>query len=160
MDSFHKSSSSVPILNLCKVNHRQLKASVSLCLLSTTVRSPTMGSLFSSSSLSSSSHTNHHHHYDHNYHHYHHHPHHPHLLLIIIITPLTGPETDPGVSGPPIKGLKEVTESATPNPLFYPNSYLAELQSDPLSLFFITRAWLDSLPPVINNCPNSETWAS
>ena len=49
---------------------------------------------------------------------------------LLLVTPLTGPETDPGVSGPPINCLKEVTESATLNPLCYPNSYLSELQPE------------------------------
>ena len=43
------------------------------------------------------------------------------------VTLLSGYETDPGVSGSPASCLKEVTESATPNPLCYPNSYWAEL---------------------------------
>ena len=109
----------------------------------------------------------HHHHHDHNNHHDHdhhhnhhsrHHNHHHHLFLLLhLVTPLTGPETDPGVSGPPINCLIELIESATLNPLCYPNSYFAELQSDPLSLLFTAGAWLDSLPQVINNCPNSES---
>ena len=52
------------------------------------------------------------------------------LLLLLLVTPLTGPETDPGVSGPPINCLDEVIESATLNPLCYPNSYLSELQPE------------------------------
>ena len=79
------------------------------------------------------------------------------LFIFFLETPLTGPETDPGVSGTPINCLREVIESATLNPLCYPNSYLAELQSDPLSLLFAAGVWLDSLPQVINNCPNSES---
>ena len=55
--------------------------------------------------------------------------HHRHLLLLLLlVTPLAGPEIDPGVSGPPINCLKEVIESATLNPFCYPNSYLSELQ--------------------------------
>ena len=90
------------------------------------------------------------------YHHHHHYRRHL-LLLLLLVTSLTGPETDPGVSGPPINCLKEVTESATLNTLCYPNNYLAELQSEPQSLLFTAGAWLDSLPQVINNCPNSES---
>ena len=39
----HRSSTSAPILNLCEINHYQLRGSVSLCPLATTWRSPTMG---------------------------------------------------------------------------------------------------------------------
>ena len=52
------------------------------------------------------------------------------ILLLLLVTPLTGPETDPGVSGPPINCLKEVIESAKLNPLCHPNSYLSELQPE------------------------------
>ena len=70
---------------------------------------------------------------------------------------LMGPETGPGVSGLPVNCIKEVDELATLNELCYPNSYLAELQPDPLSLLFTAMAWLDSLLQVINNYPNSES---
>ena len=43
------------------------------------------------------------------------------------VAPLLGYGTDPGVSVLPASCLKEVTESATLNPLCYPNSYWAEL---------------------------------
>ena len=39
----HRSSISAPILNLCEVNRYELKGRVSLCLLATTRRSPTIG---------------------------------------------------------------------------------------------------------------------
>ena len=94
-----------------------------------------------------------HNHHQQQRHHHHHHL----LLLLLLVTPLTGPEIDPGISGPPINCVKEMIESATLNPLCYPNSYLAELQFDPLSLLFTAGAWLDSLPQVINNRPNSES---
>ena len=71
--------------------------------------------------------------------------------------PNTGSRTDPEVSVSPANCLKEVIESATLNPLCYPNSYWAELQCEPLSLLSTEGAWLDSLPQVINICPNSES---
>ena len=67
------------------------------------------------------------------------------------------PETDPGVSGQPVYFLKEVMKSATLNPLCYPNSYLAELGADLMSLLFTTGIWLESLPQIISNCSNSES---
>ena len=101
----------------------------------------------------------HHHHHHHYHHHHHHHHHHNHLLLflLLLVTPLIGPETDSGVSGLPISCLKDMIESATLNPVCYPNSYLVELQSDPQSLLFTAGGRLDSLPHVINNCSNSES---
>ena len=57
-----------------------------------------------------------------------------HKIIIIIffffffpVAPLSGYGTDPGVSVSPASCLKEVIESATLNPLCYPNSYWAEL---------------------------------
>ena len=38
-----------------------------------------------------------------------------------------------------------------------PNSYCSEMRCETLSLFFTEAAWLDSLPQVINFCPNSES---
>ena len=68
-----------------------------------------------------------------------------------------GIRPDTGVSGSPADCLKEVIESATLNPLCYPNSYWAEMQHKLLILLFIEGAWLDSLPQVINIWPNSES---
>ena len=101
-----------------------------------------------------------HHRYRHLCHHHHprHHHHHHHLCLLLLVMPLTGPETDPGVSGLLFNCLKEVIELATLNPLCYPNSYLAELQSDPLSLLFTAGAWLlvchksSTTAPILNLC--------
>ena len=39
----HMLPTSAPILNLCEINHYQLRGSISLCPLTTTRRSPTMG---------------------------------------------------------------------------------------------------------------------
>ena len=61
----HYSSTPAPILNLCEMNHYQLKGRVSLCPLTTTRRSPTVG-----------------HHHPHHYHYYHYHYHHHHFFKI------------------------------------------------------------------------------
>ena len=78
----------------------------------------------------------------------------PSFFFIPLVTPLMETETGPGVSGPRVNCLKEVAESPTLSPLGCPNSYLAELQSDPMSLLFTAETWLDSLPQVISNCPS------
>ena len=68
-----------------------------------------------------------------------------------------GSRTDNGTSGLAANCLKEVNELAAFNPLCYPSCYWAELQPKQLSLLFTDGAWLDSLPQVIDMCPNSES---
>ena len=97
----HKSSTTAPILNLCRMTRYQLKGSVFLCPPTTTRRSPTMSGSSSSSSSS----------------------------FFLSRTPLTGPRLTLG-SVLPSSCLEEVIESATLNPLCFPNSYLSELQPE------------------------------
>ena len=51
-------------------------------------------------------------------------PQHHHHLLLLPISPQKGPRTDPGVSLSPVICVKEMTESATLNPLCYPQQLL------------------------------------
>ena len=67
--------------------------------------------------------------HEHHHHHYHHHHHHHHLLLLLLFLLFLSPcgiRPDPGVNGSLLIVFKEVIESATLNPLCYPNSYWAE----------------------------------
>ena len=105
---------------MCQIHQHHHQQAVSLC-----ARSPTRGGPQLQASRLCYQHHHHHHHHHLHHHHHHHHYHHQSFSC----TPLTGPRlTLRSVS--PSNCLKEVIESATLNPLCYPNSYLSELQPE------------------------------